>query len=85
MEAADDTLPVSERLNFIAIYTSNLDEFYRIRVAEHIAAYTETRRLEETADEAGRLIDSVRYFRCLRQSVSFSVRTAMCVSFTQHL
>ena len=45
MEAADDTLPVSERLNFIAIYTSNLDEFYRIRVAEHIAAYTETRRL----------------------------------------
>ena len=59
MEAADDTLPVSERLNFIAIYTSNLDEFYRIRVAEHIAAYTETRRLEETADEAGRLIDDI--------------------------
>ena len=46
MEAADDTLPVSERLNFIAIYTSNLHESYRIRVADNIAAYPDTRRLE---------------------------------------
>ncbi len=32
-EAADPTVPLYERLKFLAIYSSNLDEFYRVRVA----------------------------------------------------
>ncbi len=32
-EAADKTVPLIERLRFLAIFSSNLDEFYRIRVA----------------------------------------------------
>lgn len=32
-EAADPTVPLFERLNFLAIYSSNLDEFFRVRVA----------------------------------------------------
>lgn len=32
-EAADPNLPVYDRLKFIAIYSSNLDEFFRVRVA----------------------------------------------------
>jgi polyphosphate kinase len=32
-EAADPTVPVGERLDFLAIYSSNLDEFFRVRVA----------------------------------------------------
>lgn len=32
-EATDNTKPLFERLKFIAIYSSNLDEFYRVRVA----------------------------------------------------
>ena len=31
-EAADETVPLLERLKFIAIFTSNLDEFFMIRV-----------------------------------------------------
>ena len=31
-EAADETLPVYERLMFLSIYCSNLDEFYMVRV-----------------------------------------------------
>ena len=31
-EAMDETVPLIERLKFIAIYTSNLDEFFMIRV-----------------------------------------------------
>ncbi len=32
-QAEDDTLPLLERLKFCAIYSSNLDEFYMVRVA----------------------------------------------------
>lgn len=32
-EAADPTVPLIERIKFLSIYSSNLDEFYRVRVA----------------------------------------------------
>jgi polyphosphate kinase len=32
-EAADPTVPLGERLNFLGIFSSNLDEFFRVRVA----------------------------------------------------
>ena len=32
-EAADSSVPLFERLNFLAIFSSNLDEFFRVRVA----------------------------------------------------
>lgn len=34
-EAKDTSLPLYERLKFLAIYSSNLDEFYKVRVAEY--------------------------------------------------
>ena len=32
-EARDETVPLMERMKFVAIFTSNLDEFFMIRVA----------------------------------------------------
>jgi polyphosphate kinase len=32
-EAADPSVPLNERINFLAIFSSNLDEFFRVRVA----------------------------------------------------
>ena len=40
LEAEDETLPLYERINFISIYSSNLEEFYKIRVADHKAIST---------------------------------------------
>jgi len=37
MEAARQTVPLKERMNFLAIYSSNLDEFYRVRVPSLMA------------------------------------------------
>jgi polyphosphate kinase len=34
-EAKDPAVPLFERVKFLAIYSSNLDEFYRVRVAQH--------------------------------------------------
>ncbi|MEJ0057619.1 MAG: hypothetical protein WDN75_19420 [Bacteroidota bacterium] len=32
MEAEKTTVPLLERLNFLSIFSSNLDEFYRVRM-----------------------------------------------------
>ena len=40
LEADDDTLPLYECINFISIYSSNLEEFYKVRVADHKAIAT---------------------------------------------
>ncbi len=32
-EAADDTVPLAERIKFLGIFSNNLDEFFRVRVA----------------------------------------------------
>ncbi len=34
-EAEDPSVPLFERIKFLAIYSSNLDEFFRVRVAHH--------------------------------------------------
>ena len=35
LEAADSAVPLLERLKFLSIYQSNLDEFYRVRIGIH--------------------------------------------------
>ena len=56
LEADDDRLPLYDRINFIAIYSSNLEEFYRIRVAEHMSVVSGEHSDEETPREALRII-----------------------------
>ena len=34
-EAKDSSVPLYERIKFLAIYSSNLDEFFRVRIANH--------------------------------------------------
>ena len=32
MEAADETVPLYSRISFLSIFSSNLDEFFRVRM-----------------------------------------------------
>ncbi|MFR7516436.1 MAG: hypothetical protein ACLUVY_03965 [Bacteroides uniformis] len=49
-------MPLYERINFISIYSSNLEEFYKIRVADHKAVSHPAQREsdEETVQSAAR-------------------------------
>jgi polyphosphate kinase len=40
MEASREAVPLLERIRFLAIYSSNLDEFYRVRIPALKALYT---------------------------------------------
>ena len=40
LEAEDETLPLYERINLFLYNSSNLEEFYKIRVADHKAIAT---------------------------------------------
>jgi polyphosphate kinase len=59
MEADDDSLPLYERINFIAIYSSNLEEFYKVRVAEHRAVASGGHSDDMTPAEAHELIRQI--------------------------
>lgn len=59
LEAADRSVPLRERINFIAIYSSNLEEYYKVRVAEHKAVARGGYSEEMTSEEAKELITQI--------------------------
>ena len=59
LEADDDSLPIYERINFISIYSSNLEEFYQIRVADHKAIISGARADEESIRQAEHIVQTI--------------------------
>lgn len=59
LEADDDTLPLYERINFISIYSSNLEEFFKVRVAEHRAVASGGKSEDMTIPQAKALIAEI--------------------------
>lgn len=59
LEAEDDTLPVYERIKFLSIYSSNLEEFYEIRVAEHRGVIIKKNYTEESGAEAEEVLADI--------------------------
>lgn len=62
-QALDENLPPLERLKFIAIYGTNLDEFYMIRVAGLKSLYSA--RIQETGPDKltpGEQLDEIRHY-----------------------
>ncbi|MBQ4278473.1 MAG: polyphosphate kinase 1 [Rikenellaceae bacterium] len=62
-EAQDESVPLIQRLRFLGIYSNNLDEFYKVRVAnlERLVALTGRRPKRLSGDYApAELLDTVR-------------------------
>ncbi|MCE5204943.1 MAG: polyphosphate kinase 1 [Porphyromonadaceae bacterium] len=56
LEAKDERLPIYERIKFLSIYSSNLEEFYKIRVSGYHSSLLESIKREESVEEAMRTI-----------------------------
>src|SRR5690606_15691731 len=56
LEAKDERLPIYERIKFLSIYSSNLEEFYKIRVSGYHSSLLESLKREESVEEAMRTI-----------------------------
>ena len=59
LESEDLSLPVYERIKFLSIHASNLEEFYEIRVAEHQNAIIQKINLKEDASEAEQILEAI--------------------------
>jgi len=60
LESEDLTLPVYERIKFLSIYASNLEEFYKIRVAEHRSVIMQKVHSEEDPAEAEQILEEIK-------------------------
>ncbi len=52
LEARDERLPVYERIKFLSIYSSNLEEYYKVRVSGYHSSLLDTIKRDETREEA---------------------------------
>ena len=70
MEAEKQDLPLLERMKFLAIYSSNLDEFYRVRITSILAA-NDFKNPDGVIDQIKLVIDGhlQRYGKVLTQSI----------------
>ena len=75
MEATDETVPPLERLKFIAIFTSNLDEFFMIRVGSlfdlsHFKTHTIDQKSGWTpGEQLTHIYEAVRVLYARRQQI----------------
>ena len=82
MEAEDASLPIYERIKFLSIYSSNLEEFYEIRVAEHRGVIMKKNFVEESAAEAEETLAAILN-RSMRSSCVTSSTRRFSLSFHQ--
>lgn len=59
LEAEDNSLPIFERIKFLAIYSSNLEEFYEIRVADHRGVIMKKKFSDESVTEAEEALNEI--------------------------
>ncbi len=76
-EAEDESNPLLERVKFLAITSSNLDEFLEIRVAGILQLIEDGQQLPATADEGG-LTQQERLTTLRHQLHAFAAKQAAC-------
>lgn len=60
LEAEDINMPIYERLMFLSIHASNLEEFYKIRVAEHRSLILRKKHSNEDSSEEENILKKIK-------------------------
>ena len=59
-EAKDKSVPLFERLKFLAIYSSNLDEFYKVRVASYRRLlFKSSKNVEDVSSDPAKVLENI--------------------------
>lgn len=78
LEAKNSSLPIYERIKFLAIYSSNLEEFYRVRVSGYHSSLLKSIKRDETVEESLQTLAAINrevtahekeYYRIFNESV----------------
>lgn len=59
MEARDESLPIYERIKFLSIYSSNLEEFYKVRVSGYHSSILKSIARDESEAEALQILAQI--------------------------
>lgn len=59
LEVKDTALPIYERIKFLAIYSSNLEEFYKVRVSGYHSSLLKSIKRDESEEEALQILASI--------------------------
>ncbi len=73
-EAADPTVPLRERIRFLGIFSNNMDEFFRVRVAtlKRMAEFGHKRKMDmHLEDNPEKILDDIQMI-VLRQQSEFN-------------
>lgn len=73
LEAEDQNLSLFERVKFLSIYSSNLEEFYKIRVADHRSVIMKKKFTDESITEATESLNAINEEVTRQQSAYSSI------------
>ena len=82
-EVEDESVPIIERVRFLGIFSSNLDEFYRVRVADvrRLATFAKGGKKKENFSE---LLDQINEKVLRLQRRSFAAYTKVLADLDKH-
>lgn len=70
-EANDPTVPLKERIRFLGIFSNNLDEFFRVRVATLKRTTTLGKKITQLEDNPQQILDEIQVI-VLKQQNEFN-------------
>ncbi len=73
LEAEDESLPIYERIKFLSIHASNLEEFYKVRVSEYWGTILKKSFSEGNAEDAEEILKQINAEAARQQTESIRI------------